>query len=81
MIIECSTLEQFKEIAEILSKRVYVLYLTSDNGAVLRPTVTSRGRDTVLLRNVSVEQQDELEKWWGRAFRCKTVHFKEDVML
>jgi len=79
MIIECSRIEQFKEIGNNLPKEVYILYLTEEGDAVLRPKVTSRGRDTIWIRNLSKEELGELAKWWGKAFIVKKVHFKEDI--
>ncbi|MEM5866294.1 MAG: hypothetical protein QXG39_00040 [Candidatus Aenigmatarchaeota archaeon] len=81
MIIECENLEQFKTLGnKLVEKEKYALYLTSDGMAVLRPTVTTRGRDTILIRGLSAEEQKEIENWWGFAFRVKSV-FREDMLI
>ncbi len=81
MIIECENIEQFKEIGnKIIDREKYVLYLTSDSSAILRPIVTTKGRDTIVVRNLTQSEREELERWWGKVYRVKSM-MREDLFL
>ena len=78
MIIEVGSVEEFKKVGNEFEKDKYRMYYSEEEGIViLRPTVTTRGRDTLVVSGVSREEIDELVSWWGQAFKIKRVEFDE----
>jgi hypothetical protein len=81
MIVEASNKDEFVELAKSIDRDIYVLYRTSNGDMLLRPTVTSKGRDTFVLKGTSEMICDEIEKWYGKALHIKSFSFKEDIMM
>jgi hypothetical protein len=78
MLILLDNLEEFKRRAETLSKEKYDVYV-GRNFILLRPSVTTRGRDSFLIKNLSLDQITEFISWWGarNIFRVSEIEFDE----
>jgi hypothetical protein len=78
MLILLDNLEEFKKRAETLTKEKYDVYVGS-NFILLRPSVTTKGRDSFLIKNLSLEQIDDFVRWWGarNIFRVSEIEFDE----
>jgi hypothetical protein len=78
MLILLDDLKEFKKRTETLSKDKYDVYVGT-SFILLRPSVTTRGRDSFLIENLTLEQIDEFIRWWGsrNVFRVSQIEFDE----
>jgi hypothetical protein len=78
MLILISEIEEFKKRAETLPKEKYDAYIGS-NFILLRPSVTTRGRDSFLIKNLSLDQISDFVSWWGarNVFQVSEIEFDE----
>ena len=82
MIIEINNYKDAaKIINELVDKRIYALYVDNELNAILRPTVTSKGRDTYVIKGSNQKEIDEFERAFGMIFRISKFSFKEDIMM
>lgn len=78
-VIEFDSVEQFKDLANNYQKDRFRLLLTDEGEAIMRPSVSTKSLETLYIIGLTREQQDELEKWWGRSvFRIARFNWRED---
>jgi hypothetical protein len=78
ILILIKSLDEFRRRAESLSKEKYDVYY-GRNFVLLRPSVTTRGRDSFLIKNLSSEEVESFVNWWGkmRAYEVEEMEFDE----
>lgn len=81
MILEATNEEELKQLVSRLDRSIYVMYITSSGDIIYRPTVTTRGRDTIILKEQSQETCDRIQRWYGTIIRIKNYSFREDVIF
>jgi hypothetical protein len=80
-IIEILKLNDLQPWLKTITIDKYIpIHIHSSNDVVLRPNVTTKGRDTILIRNVSKEIVEKITTLWNEIYECENFIFEEEKM-
>lgn len=84
-ILICDSIKQFMEIGESCNSDRFRMFLTSDNKAIIRPTVSTHSLETLVIENLSSTARDDLVEWWkdkcGKVFEIQEFIWREDRLI